>query len=178
MLRIKFDTSGWSDRGVTDAARYVLTETLKRAEQRGMNLVDGKAIPLLVLWSAVMWERKIGLVAIMYIGIDRFDLARELDRLLTEMEDDYGAYHDRERDQLVLKKSGERLEELDYSAIIEPILQQAEHESRELGHTWVGTEHLALSVVRFATGPLATLLQQQSITYTKLKHAVLELLRQ
>jgi hypothetical protein len=59
-----------------------------------------------------------------------------------------------------LVKTGEPYELWDSQALLEPLLQQAEHEALELYHNYVGSEHLVLAITRMATSSLATLLDQ------------------
>ena len=54
--------------------------------------------------------------------------------------------------------------------------RQAGHEASELGHDYVGSEHLVLAVVRSADPSLAALLQQHGIGHEAVKEAVVKLL--
>lgn len=58
-----------------------------------------------------------------------------------------------------------------------PFLTAAERESFELGHDWVGTEHLLLAIMRLADPSLFGVFKRHRVTYAKVRQAVLELLQ-
>jgi len=76
-----------------------------------------------------------------------------------------------------LVKTGEPYKYWDFDALLEPLLTQAERESLELGHNYVGSEHLVLAIARTDDPPLSTLLQQHSISHSRTKQAVVDLLQ-
>jgi ATP-dependent Clp protease ATP-binding subunit ClpA len=77
----------------------------------------------------------------------------------------------------VLVKTGEPYHPCDFDALLEPLLQQAEHEALELGHGYVGSEHLLLAVLRLADPALAGLLRRHSVDHARAREAVLAVLR-
>ena len=85
--------------------------------------------------------------------------------------------YDQKRGLLVLVNTGEPCQPWDFAALLEPLLQQAEHEARELGHNYVGSEHLVLAISASATPPLADLLQEYGVSRQRVKEAVLNLLQ-
>ena len=165
----------WSARHITDSAQRILKQVPSRASDRGLHVVDSSSMLMLVLWSLVLWERKIGRVALEETGIDPLDLARRLDGLLTEKE--HPVAYDQKRGILILVNSGEPYQPWDFAALLEPLLQQAEHEAKELGHNYVGSEHLVLAISTSATPPLADLLQEYGVSRQRVKEAVLKLLQ-
>jgi ATP-dependent Clp protease ATP-binding subunit ClpA len=170
-------SSKWNQRQITDSAQHILKQIPSRASDRGLHVVDGASIVMLALWAVLLWERKIGLVALEGSGADRFDLVRGLDRLLEEKASDHPVAYDKQRGALVLAKTGRHYDGWDFEALLEPLLSQAEHEAKELGHNYVGSEHLVLSVVRLADPALRTLLQQHGVHHNQVAEAVVSLLR-
>jgi ATP-dependent Clp protease ATP-binding subunit ClpA len=167
----------WSARHITDSAKRILRQIPSRAGDRGLLVVDGSSLVQLALWSLLLWERKVGRVALEKMGVDPFELARGLDRLLTEKAREHPVRYDQRRGVLVLVKSGEPYQHWDFQALLEPLLQRAEHEALELGHDYVGSEHLVLAIVRIADPSLSALLQQHGVRHESVKEAVLGLLK-
>jgi ATP-dependent Clp protease ATP-binding subunit ClpA len=167
----------WSARHLTDSARHILKQVPSRASDRGLHVVDSSSLLMLVLWSLVLWERKVGRVALEEMGIDPFDLARRLDGLLTEKAREQPVAYDRKQGFLVLVNTGEPYQDWDFAALLEPLLQQAEHEAKELGHNYVGSEHLVLAISASSTPPLADLLQEYGVSRQRVKEAVLNVLQ-
>lgn len=166
----------WSARHITDSAQRILKQIPDRASDRGLHVVDGSTLVMLALWSLLLWERKVGRVALEEIGVDPFELARDLDRMLTEKAQEHPVVYDQGQGRLVLAKTGEPYKHWDFDALLEPLLQQTEHEAVELGHNYVGSEHFVLAITRIAGSPLSTLLQQHSVSHPRVKQAILELL--
>lgn len=167
----------WSARHITDSAQLILQQVPSRASDRGLHVVDGSSIVLLALWSMLLWERKVGRVALERIGVDPFELARHIDGLLEEQAREHPVVYDQRRKIAVLAKTGEPYQPGDFRALLEPLLQQAEHEALELGHGYVGSEHLVLAVVRMADPSLSAVLQEHGVGREAVKTAVLDLLR-
>ncbi len=131
---------------------------------------------MLALLSVVLWERKVGLVALERSGADRFDLVRGLDRLLEEKASEHPVAYDKQRGVLVLVTTDRPYDGWDFEALLEPLLRQAEHEANELGHNYVGSEHLVLAIMHLADPALRTLLQQHGVSHKQVKEAVISLL--
>ena len=167
----------WSARHITDSAQCILKQVPGRASDRGLYVVDRSSLLMLVLWSLVLWERKVGRVALETIGVDPFELARRLDGLLTERAREHPVAYDHKQRLLVLVNTGEPYQPWDFAAILEPLLQQAEHEAKELGHNYVGSEHLVLAICAIAASPLSDLLQEYGISRQRVKEAVLGVLQ-
>lgn len=167
----------WSARHITDSAQHILRQVPSRASDRGLYVVDRLSLLMLVLWSLVLWERKLGRIALEGIGIDPFDLARRLDELLTERAREHPVGYDHKEGVLVLVNTGKPCQPWDFAALLEPLLQQAEHEAKELGHNYVGSEHLVLAICTSAGPPLSDLLQQYGISRQRVKEAVLGVLQ-
>ncbi len=166
----------WSNRHITDSAQRILRQIPSRCGDRGLHVVDSASIVMMTLWSLLLWESKVGRIALEQTGVDRYDLARDLDRLLDEKADENPVAVDR-HGALVLVKTGEPYRHWDFDALLEPLLQQAEHEARALGHKYVGSEHLVLAIIRIADPTLTKVLQKHSISHKKVQDAVKELLQ-
>lgn len=122
-------------------------------------------------WAILHWERKVGLITLERMGVEVDALARDVDGAL-------GAACSELREQmgpptLVTLPSGQRGLVLDFRAPLEPFLMAAEHEARELGHDYVGTEHLLLAAVREADPRLRQVLDRHGLGYEGLRQAVL-----
>ena len=170
------DSNDWSQRRITDPAQRILKQIPSRASDRGLHVVDGASIVMLALWSVLLWERKVGLVALERSGADRFDLAPGLDRLLEEKASEHPVAFDKQRGVLVLVKTGRPYDGWDFEALLEPLLRQAEREANGLGHNYVGSEHLVLAIVQLADPALRALLQQHGVSHEQVKEAVVSLL--
>jgi hypothetical protein len=166
----------WCRRRLTSSAINLLEQIPGRSMERGLNVVDGESILMLALWSILLWERKIGLVALERSGVNRFDLARGVDNLLAEKGLEHPVVYDRRQGLLVMAKTGEPYEFWDFASLLEPMLSAAEHESKELGHNRIGSEHLVLSILRVSDPGLAGLLVQHGAAYEQVKRSVVELL--
>jgi ATP-dependent Clp protease ATP-binding subunit ClpA len=167
----------WNARHITDSAQRILRQIPSRAGDRGLAVVDDSSIVMLALWSLLLWERKVGRAALEQMGVDAFDLARGVDRLLEDKAREHPVAYNPETQQLVLVRTRQPYRHWDFDALLEPLLQQAEHESLELGHNWVGSEHLLLAVVRLADPTLSQVLRRHSVEHGPVKEAVLGVLR-
>jgi ATP-dependent Clp protease ATP-binding subunit ClpA len=175
-------------RSLTDSAQNILTQVHSRAYDRGSGLhrPDEATIVLLVLWSVLLWERKVGLVALEQAGVNRFDLARDLDRLLDEKASELPDVFDSQQpvvvvgeDQQPIVVVGETHKPFDgwhNADPLEPLLHQAEHEATDLGHGYIGSEHLVLAIIKLADPALTNVLQQHGLSHGKVREAVIYLL--
>jgi hypothetical protein len=166
----------WSARRITDKAQHVLGQIPSRASDRGLRVLDGDSIVMMFLWSLLLWERTLGRTALERNGVDSFDLAIGVNRLLDGKASENPLVYDSKQGQLVFAKTREPYQVWDFNALLEPLLQTAEHEALALGHGYVGTEHLLLAVVRLADPALLEILQQRGVEYGKVKDAVLAVL--
>jgi ATP-dependent Clp protease ATP-binding subunit ClpA len=167
----------WCTRHFTDSAQRILKQIPSRASDRGLHVVDSSSIVTMALWSLLLWERKVGRVALERLDVDPFDLARDVDRLLDKKAKEHPVAYDRQTRQLVLTKTGELYQRWDFHALLEPLLQQAEHEALALGHNYVGSEHLLLAIIELADPALAAILSEHTIDHDRVRQAVLALLQ-
>jgi ATP-dependent Clp protease ATP-binding subunit ClpA len=175
-----------SAHGITDSARHILQQISPRAYDRGMGhrRADGESIVILALYSLLLWERKIGLVALEHTGVDRFSLVRELDQLLEEKASKlplaYGESAsisvDERQIRVVSREINKPYEGWDSDDLLGPLLRQAEQEANEIGHNYVGSEHLVLAILKLADPELMTLLQQHGVSRKDVSEEVVNLL--
>jgi ATP-dependent Clp protease ATP-binding subunit ClpA len=170
------DSDVWNQRRITSSAQSILKQIPSRACDRGLHIVDGTSIRMLALWSVLLWERKVGLLALERSGADRFDLARGLDRLREENASEHPVAYDEQRGVPLRVKPHPAYGTWDFEALLEPLLHEAQHEASELGHDYVGSEHLVLAIVHRADPELRTLLQQHGVSHDRVKEAVTGLL--
>jgi ATP-dependent Clp protease ATP-binding subunit ClpA len=165
-----------SARHFTDAAQRVIEHIVDRAFDRGM--ISGELTEatggMLALLSMLRWERKLGRAALEQIGVTLDTLAREVDSGI----DEEGREARRpEGPCFETLPSGGRALLVDTQTPLRTLLDQAEHEALNLGHNWVGTEHLLLAVIHHACPRLQVTLRRHAITHDAVRQAVLNLLR-
>ena len=97
--------------------------------------------------------------------------------LVTSPTREHPVAYDQKQGLLVLINTGEPYQPWVFAALLEPLLQHAEHEARELGHDYVGSEHLVLAICASSGPPLSDLLQQYGISRQRVKEAVLGVLQ-
>jgi hypothetical protein len=176
--------SAWIERRMTESMMRILGQLPDRALDRGLGprAVDEATIVMLALWSVLLWERKIGLVAIEEAGANRFDLVRGLDQLFHEKASELLINQqpillDEHRSIVIAGWTIHPNRTWDFEDLLEPILRQAEYEAKELGHNWLGSEHLVLAILKLAVPALQTLLQQHGVAYEPVREAVIRLLQ-
>jgi ATP-dependent Clp protease ATP-binding subunit ClpA len=164
-------------RHFTTSAIHIIDQVWARAADRSMGSAEitEQTVAMLLLWSLLRWERKVGLVALERSGVEPDALARDLDRLLSAASSEAGRQRADQRQFLVLP-SGQRGEVIDVRNPLEPVLTQAEHEALALGHNYVGSEHLLLALIRRASPLLSGLLVQHSVEVERIRKAALEIL--
>jgi len=164
-------------RHFTTSAIYIVDQIWHRAADRSMGSAEltEQTTTMLLLWSLLRWERKVGLVAHEHSGVELDSLARDLDALLREASSDAGKQLADLRQYTILA-TGKRAEIIDFRTPLEPVLAQAEHEALALGHNYVGTEHLLLAMINRACPRLLYLLAKHSVSYDRIRQSVLEAL--
>ncbi|MCH7990311.1 MAG: Clp protease N-terminal domain-containing protein [Planctomycetes bacterium] len=165
-----------TDRRFTDSARTIIEQAPCRASDRGLHSVDAASYVMLLLWTLVRWERKPGLIALITIGVDLDRLCYDLDQSLTRKAEENPIAIDRRSGKAVFQKTGEPYVGWDYDSITEPVLDQAEQEAREMGHDYIGSEHLLLAIIKTADPELKRSLDDHLITFEDIKETILEFL--
>ena len=177
----------WNQWRVTDSAQRILRQVPPRAIERGLvSLVaDDATIAMLALFTVLLGERKVGLVALERAGGNRFDLSRALDRLLREKASELptafdamkAVDHDNpQRGAVEAPKPDGPFVDWESDALLEPLLCQAQHEAKELGHNYIGSEHLVLAIVKLADPMLSAMLRECGVSYARVREAVIALL--
>ncbi len=80
--------------------------------------------------------------------------------------------------EVAIKKSGGTLllGEVPPSPRVEKILKLSSLEARNLGHTYIGTEHLLLGILKEESGTAALILESKDINIEKVRNEILQLL--
>ena len=164
-------------RPITDSARHILRQIPDRAADRGLHVVDESTLPMLVLWSILLWERKVGRSALDWIGVEWFRLVCDLDKLLTEKAKEHPIAFDPERNMAVFAKSREPYHSWYFDSVVEPLLGQSQREAASLRHDYIGSEHLVLAVISLADPMLLEVLRRHHIDHPRSKQAILEILQ-
>jgi ATP-dependent Clp protease ATP-binding subunit ClpA len=165
-----------SDRHFTTSAIHIVEQLWPRAADRSMSAeVTEQTISMLALWALLRWERQVGQVALERMGVEVDALARDVNRAL-----DVACAEVRRKagpGRFQVLPSGGRTIVVNFRAPLEPLLAASEHEALGLGHTWVGSEHLLLAIVRLADPRLREVLEQHRVGYDGVRQAVREFLQ-
>jgi hypothetical protein len=161
---------------LTSTAQFILEQVPRRAVDRGMLVMDESAILFLTLWTLLLWERKVGVIALEKGGIDRLELARYIDDSLTMMASQDLEVPDSEGGDGSPNSVGSPHLDWGVGALLEPLVRRARVEASLLGHDYVGSEHLLLAVLYLATPSLIAFLNQHSVFYERTKELVLSFL--
>ena len=131
----------------------------------------------------LLWERKVGLVSLEKAGGNRFELILGVDRLLDERASElpaaYESQHakncDNQRITIALPKHDRPFVRWDSDELMEPLLDEAQQQATQLGHNYIGSEHLVLTIVKLADPRLSALLRDCGVTYHQVRNAVIRL---
>jgi len=162
-----------TERRFTDSAQHIVEQIGQRAGDRGFVTVDAASVIPLALWTLIRWERKVGLVALEMMGVDVDSLAHRLDALLTRLADDKPIVA---KDGVAVYAATGEPVVFDVSTPLEPLLDHAESEARNLQHDYVGSEHLLLAIITRADPELSSVLKDHMIAYDRARETILELL--
>jgi len=162
----------------------MVEQAAHRARDRGLHYVDAASYAVLLLWTLIRWERKVGLVALERMGVDLERLARELDGILSRKADENpivinghtGDIVNERTGDIVYKRANRGFIGADYDAISQPLLGHAKQKAREMGHDYVGSEHLLLAIVEVADPELNRVLDSHLMTETNVRETILDLL--
>lgn len=167
----------WSKRRFTSDVCDILHGIPARASNHGFRAVDRRLLGILILYSTLLGQRKVGVVAIERLGVDRFDLARDLDKLLAACRAGLSPGDLSEGEDLAASPTFSIFEPGHYEVLFEPLIHEAENASNEMGHTWVGTEHFTLAAIRTASLHLSTILRSHALDVEGLTRSIIEVLR-
>jgi len=147
---------------------HVVEQTPARAAARSPMKLDDSSVAMVVFWTLLRWERTFWVVCLEELGVDVEALARELDELLRQAK---AESTDLPGPGRVDPWSARFRRELD--RFLNPLLDRTEREARAMGHRYLGCEHLLLTLIAGADGPLASLLLRHAVRYGDVKDAIL-----
>ncbi len=165
--------SSLTERHFTDPTQRIIQQLPLRAHARGVLYVNAESVFTLALWTLIRWERKVGLVALEWMGVDLHLLTDNLDARLSRLKDRHPVMA---KDGVAMfSNTGERVNP-DWPTAIEPFLALCEAEARKLKHSYVGSEHLLLAIIANADPELSAILCDHDISYECTKATILEVL--
>ncbi len=131
-----------SEHHFTDSARRFINDADARSGDRGM---FGEIPPLLLLWTMLRWERKIGVVVLERCGIDLAVLERDVE---SELESAWDSDWRHGIDLIHLMS----------------VAKQAANEAAALGHNYVGDEYFVLALCRDTDEAVKRVFQKHNIS--------------
>ncbi len=128
------------------------------AQEEAKRLNHDQLTPEHILLGLIRDGDGIAVKALVNLGVN-------LDQLRTDIE-------------LAVKKTGGTLllGDVPPSPRIEKVLKLSAYEARNLGHTYIGTEHLLLGILREESGTAALILESKDINIEKVRNEILRLL--
>jgi hypothetical protein len=150
----------------------IIEQMPARWAARAPMVLDESSAGMLLLWTLIRWERRFPLTLLEDMNIGLWSFTRVLDQLI---------------EQEKLRKSAEN----NPSAVTNPDdpkagyllhdlidrwLRRAEEQSRGLGHSFLGAEHLLLALIAGADTSWSLILAGYGLDYERLKNAVLQAL--
>ncbi|MGA2060474.1 MAG: Clp protease N-terminal domain-containing protein [Thermoguttaceae bacterium] len=150
----------------------IIEQLPARWAARAPMVLDESSVGMLLLWTLIRWERRFPLTAMEGMGVDIWAFTRDVDQLL-----------ENEKTQ----KSGENSQapakgpnDLNPLVLLQELtnrwLQRAEDEARNLGHAFLGAEHLLLALAAGADPSWSPLFARYGIDHERLKNTVLQAL--
>ncbi|HOG64519.1 MAG TPA: ATP-dependent Clp protease ATP-binding subunit [Spirochaetota bacterium] len=128
------------------------------AQEEAKRLNHDKLVPEHILLGLLKHGQGIAIDTLKNLGIDLDELQRDIEN--------------------AIKKSGENLMlgEVPPSPRIEKVLRYSAEESKNLGHTYIGTEHLLLGILREDNSKAAMILESRGVKLDKVRNSILKLL--
>jgi len=159
---------------LTDSAQHIVDQIPTRARDRGLFFLDSASIVALTLWSLIRWERKVALAVLEGMGVDMSRLTSQLDSFLDQMARENptpGA-----EDAPSPSGRGGPMIYFDMEPLLDAFLGQASLEASQLGHSYVGSEHLLLAIISATDGEPSLPLKDHLPSHESAKEAILEFL--
>ena len=132
----------------SERAKKVLSDSIDIAQKYKASFVDTEHLLL-----ALLDEPEVGKKLVKDLGIDPDELKAYLE-------------------ENIITGNVEK-KDIDLSPRAKRVLELAFHESRELGHTYVGSEHILLGLIREGEGMAYQVLQKYAVDHTKARAAVI-----
>jgi ATP-dependent Clp protease ATP-binding subunit ClpC len=128
------------------------------AQEEAKRLNHDKLVPEHILLGLLKHGQGIAIDTLKNLGVDLEQLQRDIENSI--------------------RKSGEifMLGEVPPSPRIEKVLRYSAEESKNLGHTYIGTEHLLLGVLREDNSKAAMILESRGVKLDKVRSSILKLL--
>ncbi|MGD9648579.1 MAG: Clp protease N-terminal domain-containing protein [Pirellulales bacterium] len=147
---------------LTDGAYPIVEQINQRAAARGFLQTELRDVVLLMLWTLLRWERKVGQVVLEELGVDLDHLASDVNSGLRAR----GAERKFrvENNSLVDRQTGAPIYLSDLKSSVIEFLNVARAESKRMGHTYVGSEHLLLTICRLADAELQAILDRYGVS--------------
>ncbi len=136
---------------LSERGKEIINEAGQEAAQQGTKTLDTEHLLL-----AVAKDKELGAKILEQLGIEPKDLINHLG-------------------ENIKKASAEAPEAVSLSPRAKRVLQLAFYESQELGHSYIGAEHILLALIREGEGLAAQTLKKYAIDLTKARAAVIKL---
>ena len=142
---------------------YNFTERVRKvlalAREEGMRLGNEHVAPEHILLGLVREGEGVAAAVLLTFGVDFDDLRRRIEPALSPA---------REVDR--------RIPDLPYTSTAKKVLEVSMHEARQLKHSYVGTEHLLLGLLRVESRVTEVLTTQMGVTAENARAEILRLL--
>lgn len=147
---------------------YVAEQVPARVAARSPIALDDSSLTLVLFWTLLRWESAFWMDCLEELGVDMWALTRELDALIDETK--AAELADSHSEHVHQPWSPWFRQHID--RFLDRLLDRAQQEASALGHTYLGNEHLLLTILANADAPLASLLTRHGIHYQHVKDAI------
>lgn len=153
---------------------FVIEQIPLRAAVRSPLALDHVSIRWVALWTLLRWERNFLLRGLEGRGVDLWKLGCELDDLIDRR---------RKEDASLLGHAApaapiSAVPDVRVDHLLYPLLDQAAAQARQMGHGYVGAEHLLLAIVAGADVRLSEILSRHGLTTEAIEDLLKEALPQ
>ncbi len=151
-------------RGCVEELAQVIEQIPFRAKARKSATWNPSTFDALVLWTLLRWEHTFLLVALEEMGVDVWKLGCQVDELLGErdsVEADPRLPNPMDGNALPLRPH------------VDSLLDRAGRHASDMGHAYVGTEHLLLAILAGADERLGLIFDRHAMTYQKVREKIL-----
>jgi hypothetical protein len=143
---------------------HVVEQVPLRASVRGPLSIDEATAGLLLLWSALRWERTFAIRTLESLHVDLWSMTREVDEAL--------------KVRGCREESPPTAPRPSLDLCVRKWLDSAAEQARNLQHDFVGIEHLLLALAARDAPPFAAIFHHCDLTYDALKEAIVDGLAQ
>ena len=146
-----------TDHRFSDSAKLLFDHVRSRASLRSLY---GLVNPLIILWSMLRWEPKVGTHILEYCGADLWSLEKNVDSALNAM-----SLSD---DMVAIRRQSQEGVFFDFRDVGETATVAVE-EARRYEDTFVSTEHITLALGMSSDTIVQALLKGHGIEYENMK---------